>query len=280
MGPGIALVLSRAGCRVRLCARREASLEAARGRLGDGVLMTTSAEEALAGSGLVIETIAEELEPKQQILALAERLAAPDAILTTNTSSLPLGPLAGALQQPERFAGLHWFNPPDLVELVEVVPAAATDAATVETLRAWTTALGKAPVVLRRDASGFIGNRLQYALMREAWALVESGVCGYEDVDRALTHGLGPRWAAVGPFQTVDLAGLDIHLASVRNLFAELAAGTEPPDPLVSSVARGALGAKSGEGLLGRYDEATLARLAARRERMARAAASIREEAT
>ena len=122
MGAGIAFVFVDAGALVRLCARREASLEAARGRLGEAAArmrLTTSSEEALEGAGLVVESIVEALEPKRALLARAEVLASPDAILTSNTSSLPLAALAEGLRRPERFAGLHWFNPPELVELVE-----------------------------------------------------------------------------------------------------------------------------------------------------------------
>ncbi|MGH3058292.1 MAG: 3-hydroxyacyl-CoA dehydrogenase family protein, partial [Gaiellaceae bacterium] len=167
MGAGIARVFAGAGASVRLCARREASLEAARGRLGDQaarVRLTTSADQALDAAELVIETIVEEAEPKRALLARAEELAAPDAILTTNTSSLRLASLADALGRPERFAGLHWLNPPELVELVEVVGGERTARETLEALAGWMEQLGKAPVVVRRDVPGFVANRLQYAL--------------------------------------------------------------------------------------------------------------------
>jgi len=129
--------------------------------------------------------------------------------VTTNTSSLPLAVLADGLERPERFASLHWFNPPELIELVEVVGSEGTAPETIETLQAWVEALGKAPIVVRRDVPGFVANRLQHALLREAYALVDAGVCSLADVDRAVTHGLGARWAAIGPFETMDLAGLD-----------------------------------------------------------------------
>ena len=180
MGAGIALLFAQAGCSVRLCARRETSLDAARDRLGAlsrTMLLTTSAEDALRGATLVVESVAEDLAPKRELLALAERVAAPDAVLATNTSSLPLGALADALERPERFAGFHWFNPPELVELVEVVAGARTSEETLAALAGWAEALGKAPVVLRRDLPGFVANRLQYALIREAWSLVQAGAC-------------------------------------------------------------------------------------------------------
>ena len=280
MGAGIARVFADAGAAVRLCARRESSLEAARGRLGEGtarVRLTTSADEALDGADLVVETIVEEVGPKRALLARAEELVSPAAILTTNTSSLPLAALAGELRRPERFAGLHWLNPPELVELVEVVGTERTAPETLDLLAGWMEELGKAPVVVRRDVAGFVANRLQYALLREAYALVDAGVCSFEDVDRTLTHGLGARWAAIGPFETMDLAGLDVHAAVAANLWPELENGMHPSPSIARALESGALGVKSGRGLLGGYGPAAAAALAARRERVLRGVRELRE---
>jgi len=280
MGAGIARVFADAGASVRLCARRESSLEAARPRLGehaDRVRATTSHGEALEGAELVVETIVEEMEPKRELLIRAEELAAPDAILTTNTSSLPLAPLAEALHRPGRFAGLHWLNPPELVELVEVVGAEETAPETLDTLLDWMTQLGKAPVVVRRDVPGFVANRLQYALLREAYALVDAGVASFEDVDRAVVHGLGSRWAAIGPFETMDLAGLDVHAAVAANLWPELASGGEPSPTIAHVLETGALGVKNRRGLRGRYDEADADALKERRNRVLRGLRELRE---
>ena len=227
MGAGIARIFADGG-RGSPQARREESLEAARERAGEAVAMTTDLDEALTGADLVVETIVEEVEPKRGVLARAEELAAPDAILTTNTSSLSVDEVGGELQRPERFAGLHFLNPPELVQVVEIVGGARTAPETLETLRGWMEELGKAPVVVRLDVPGFVVNRLQYALLREAYALVDAGVCSFEDVDRAVTAGLGARWAAIGPFQTMDLAGLDVHAAVAENLWPELATTSKP----------------------------------------------------
>jgi 3-hydroxybutyryl-CoA dehydrogenase len=265
MGAGIARVFAEAGASVRLCARRESSLEAARPRLGDvQVELTTSAGEALAGAELVIETIVEEVEPKRAVLTRAEELGSPDAILTTNTSSLPLSALAAVLRRPERFAGLHFLNPPELVELVEVVGGERTAPDTLETLADWMEQLGKAPIVLRRDVPGFVVNRLQYALLREAYALVDAGVCTFADVDRAVTHGLGGRWAAIGPFETMDLAGLDVHAAVAANLWPELNNDSEPSPSLAQAVERGSLRAIEPDSLVARRDRVLRALRAAR----------------
>jgi 3-hydroxybutyryl-CoA dehydrogenase len=241
MGAGIARVFADGGASVRLTARREESLEAARERAGEAVATTTDLGEALTGADLVIETIVEEVEPKRAVLARAEELAAPNAILTTNTSSLSVDDVGGELQRPERFAGLHFLNPPELVQVVEIVGGSRTALQTLETLRAWMEELGKAPVVVRLDLPGFVVNRLQYALLREAYALVDAGVCSFEDVDRAVTAGLGARWAAIGPFQTMDLAGLDVHAAVAENLWPELATTSRPSRSIEAARERGSI---------------------------------------
>jgi 3-hydroxybutyryl-CoA dehydrogenase len=241
MGAGIARILADGGASVRLTARRKQSLEAAQERAGEAVAMTTDLDEALTGADLVVETIVEEVEPKRGVLARAEELAAPDAILTTNTSSLSVDEVGGELKRPERFAGLHFLNPPELVRVVEIVGGARTAPETLETLRGWMEELGKAPVVVRLDVPGFVVNRLQYALLREAYALVDAGVCSFEDVDRAVTAGLGARWAAIGPFQTMDLAGLDVHAAVAENLWSELATTSRPSRSIEAARERGSI---------------------------------------
>jgi 3-hydroxybutyryl-CoA dehydrogenase len=241
MGAGIARIFADGGASVRLTARREESLAAARERAGEAVAMTTDLDDALIGAELVVETIVEEVGPKRAVLARAEELAAPDAILTTNTSSLSVDDVGGELQRPERFAGLHFLNPPELVQVVEIVGGSRTALQTLETLRAWMEELGKAPVVVRLDVPGFVVNRLQYALLREAYALVDAGVCSFEDVDRAVTAGLGARWAAIGPFQTMDLAGLDVHAAVAENLWPELATTSRPSRSIGAARERGSI---------------------------------------
>jgi 3-hydroxybutyryl-CoA dehydrogenase len=241
MGAGIARIFADGGASVRLTARRQESLEAARERAGESVRTTTDLDEALSGTDLVVETIVEEVDPKRAVLARAEELAAPDAILTTNTSSLSLDAVGGELRRPERFAGLHFLNPPELVQVVEIVGGARTAAETLQALTAWMENLGKAPVVVRLDVPGFVVNRLQYALLREAYALVDAGVCSFEDIDRAVTAGLGARWAAIGPFQTMDLAGLDVHAAVAENLWPELATTSKPSRSIEAARERGSI---------------------------------------
>jgi 3-hydroxyacyl-CoA dehydrogenase len=269
MGAGIARIFAAGGASVRLMARREASLDSARERLGEtNMRLTTSLDEALTGADLVVETIVEQVDPKREVLTRAEELAAAEALVTTNTSSLPLAAFEGALSRPERFAGLHFLNPPELVEVVEIVGGEDTAPETLETLAGWMEELGKAPVVVRRDIPGFVVNRLQYALLREAYSLVDSGVCSFADVDRAVTQGLGARWAAIGPFETMDLAGLDVHAAVAANLWPELANTTEPSETIAKTLERG--------GSL-RGDTAPDV-LKARRDRVLRGLKTLRED--
>jgi 3-hydroxybutyryl-CoA dehydrogenase len=280
MGAGIALAFALAGCRdVRLMARHDSSLTRADARVDGGLerlvsqrvlepavartardaLSLTMSLETVASCQLLIESIPEDLTAKLSILAIVDGMAPKDAVLTTNTSSISLETLSRVLSHPERFAGFHWLNPAELVPLVEVVSGPATDPATVTTLMGWATHAGKSPIHVKRDVPGFVVNRLQYALLREAYRLAELGVSSLEDIDTALTSGLGLRWAAVGPFQTMDLAGLDVHAAVARRLFPELSNQVAVPGLVVDLIAAGALGAKTGRGLRGAYSPERLA---------------------
>jgi 3-hydroxybutyryl-CoA dehydrogenase len=265
IGAVLARVLAEAGCAVALHVRTPRDLDL------PGVRVTTDLDDALDGAELVSEAVTEAVEPKRAVL---ERALArcPDAIVTTQTSALALDDLARA----PRFAGWHWSNPPDLMDVVEICPGAETDPAVIDRLVDITEALGKAPAVLRWPVPGYLLNRLQYALMREAWNLVESGVCDFADIDRALTHGLGLRWAAIGPFEVQDVAGLDVHLAVAASLMPVLGGPREPPAALREMIANGDRGTSTGRGLRGDYDDASRAQILARRERVMRAVKAAR----
>lgn len=215
---------------------------------------------------LIFEAVAERLDHKQAVLAGAEPSLTADGVLATTTSSLPLAELAAALTVPERFAGWHFFHPADLMALVEIVPGERTDPGVLARLRTWSEQLGRRPIALQRDVPGFVANRLQYALLREAYALAEAGVCGFDDVDVAVTAGLGARWAALGPFETMDLAGLEVHAAVAAALFPLLSGTAELPAELVRLRANGAGGARAGRGLRGDYPAERVAELETRRD--------------
>ena len=276
MGAGIALAFALGGSAATMVARRQSTLDAARRRIEASLTLLSSAgrvpgaeREAILGriagttdldgadlnADLVVESVAEDLTAKRRLYQAIEPRCGPSTILGTCTSSLPLAELASGLARPGQFIGYHWFNPPELVGLVEIVPAAQTAAAVTARVEEFSLAVGKQPVRVAADVPGFIANRLQYALIREAYHLVAAGVCTPADVDRVVTAGLGPRWAAVGPFLSMDLAGLDVHRAVAGRLFPVLEAGTAVPTVLTALCAEGALGAKSGRGLLGSYDE-------------------------
>jgi 3-hydroxybutyryl-CoA dehydrogenase len=243
------------------------------------IVLTVNAQREIALADLIIETVREDLADKLAVLNQVQQLARDDAIVTTNTSSLDLAKLGAAITPPDRFAGLHWFNPANLVALVEIVPGPSTGPETLETLNGWMTAIGKVPVTLQRAVPGFVANRLQYALVREAYALVAEGVCGVDEVDRAVTAGLGPRWAALGPFQCMDFAGLDVHLAVARALFPGLSREDKPPAMLEELVSNGELGVKSGLGLRGEYSDELRRALESLRDEVLRSAAKLSAEA-
>ncbi len=289
MGGGIALCFARAGSEVTLMARRATTLEAARVRIDQSlaelaragtlhaialpeitarIQTTTDLEQAVTDADLVVESVVEDLEVKQDVLARAERGAPAGALIATDTSSISIDELAAVLSRPESFAGMHWFNPPELVALVEVVSGARTEPSTAEALIDWARSLGKRPVHVHHDIAGFVANRIQYAVFREAFSLVESGVCSYADLDEAVRSSLGARWAAVGPFESLDLAGLDVYQAVATRLYPTLAVDTEPARSAAALVAAGALGCKTRRGLYGDYDDDAIAALAHRRTRV------------
>jgi 3-hydroxybutyryl-CoA dehydrogenase len=301
MGAGIGLAFAVAGCPdVRLMARHDASLARAEARVDDGLsrvvsdgaldpvlarhareaLTLTTSLETAARCQLLIESIPEDVSAKVSVLAAVEQMAPLDAVLTTNTSSISIETLSSALSQPERFAGFHWLNPAEIVPLVEIVSGPSTASATVTTLMGWATHAGKSPIHVRRDVPGFVVNRLQYALLREAYRLAELGVSSLEDIDTAITSGLGLRWAAVGPFQTMDLAGLDVHAVVARRLFPELSNQVAVPGLVVDLIATGALGAKTGRGLRGAYPPERLADVTRDRDLVLRALAGLRQRNT
>jgi 3-hydroxybutyryl-CoA dehydrogenase len=289
MGVGIALCFARAGIDVVLTSRRATTLETSRARIEQrlaelaragalnpaaipeivGRVQTTPGlEQAVSGAEVVVESVVEDLDVKHQVLARAERAAPVGALIATDTSSISIDELAAALKRPESFAGMHWFNPPEQVALVEVVSGARTTPEVAQRLVDLARALGKRPVHVRRDIAGFVANRIQYAVFREAFALVQSGVCSYADLDEAVRPGPGARWAAVGPFESLDLAGLDVHQAVATRLYPTLAVDTEPARVVTDLVAAGNLGCKTGRGLYGDYDGEAIAALTERRARM------------
>jgi 3-hydroxybutyryl-CoA dehydrogenase len=203
---------------------------------------------ACAGADLVIEAAPESLAVKREIFAELDAVNPPGVTLATNTSAIPIGRIAEGLTHPERVLGTHFWNPPYLIPLVEVVRAAGTTPGAVDATVRALAAAGLMPVPVDADVPGFVGNRLQHALKREAIALVAAGVCSAETVDLVCRYGFGRRLPFLGPLEQADLGGLDLTLAIHEVLMPDLDTTREPQPLLVELVRRGDLGARTGRG--------------------------------
>jgi 3-hydroxybutyryl-CoA dehydrogenase len=208
----------------------------------------TQLDDLAASADLVVEAVAEDLALKQQIFRALDRASPPHAILASTTSALLPSALAAATRRPERVLVAHYFNPPALMPLVELVRGPETSDETVDTLRNVLVQLGKRPAVVQKEVPGFIGNRLQAALAREAMSLVERGVATPADVDTVIKYSFGRRLGAAGVFEIADLAGLDLYLSDAEPLLKVLESSSEVSSALRTKVARGDLGVKSGQG--------------------------------
>jgi 3-hydroxybutyryl-CoA dehydrogenase len=269
MGRNIARVLARGGAEVVMFSRSAETLRSAQEAIetdAEGrVAYVTAVGDAVAGADLVLESVPESLPLKLALLRDIERVATEGAVIATNTSSLPLDRLAGALRRPERFVGWHWFNPAHLIPLVEVVPALATDPDVVRWSLATLRDMGKRPLALSRPIEGFLANRLQYALIREALALVQDGAATPQQIDAVITDCLGPRWAVIGPLRSTDLAGIRTAAAVAAELFPKLSNADQPQPALTVLLEQGRLGVASGAGF---YDYPQEESVAAERDRL------------
>jgi 3-hydroxybutyryl-CoA dehydrogenase len=221
---------------------------------------------AVASAHFVFEAAPEKLPLKQKIFAELEAATAPDAVLASNASAIPSTRIGHHLKHRERVIGTHFWNPPHLVPLVEVIENEQTSAAVLRATMELLRHAGKTPVHVRRDVPGFVGNRLQHALKREAIALVAAGVCDAETIDTVVKEGPGARMAVLGPMEQSDLVGLDLTLDIADVLYADLdrTAGAHPF--LRQKVGDGKLGMKTGEG----FRRWTAESAAAVRERLSR----------
>jgi len=204
----------------------------------------------VTGADFVIEAAPEDLELKQGLFADIERAAPVGAILASNTSVIPIGKVMDRVRRKARALGTHWWNPPYLVPLVEVVRTNETSDAAVAAALALLKQAGKRPVEVKRDVAGFVGNRLQHALWREAIALIAEGVCDARTVDDVVKLGFGARLAVLGPIENADLVGLDLTRAIQSYVLPALSAATAPSPLLDELIAEGRLGFKSGRGFL------------------------------
>ncbi|RYE99777.1 MAG: 3-hydroxyacyl-CoA dehydrogenase family protein [Oxalobacteraceae bacterium] len=242
------------------------AIDAARRDAALARLRVAATLEALAGAALVIEAIPEVLAAKHALYAQLEAVLAPDAIVASNTSGFPPDALAAHMQRRARFLVAHFWNPPHAIPLVEVVPGSATDPAVVERSVALLAGIEAEPVVLQAAIPGFIGNRLQFAVLREALHIVRSGAATPETVDAVMKACLGRRYSIMGPFESADLGGLHTLAGIGANLMPALAKDEDVLDLMRAHVEKGELGAASGQGFY-TWDDDRIADLKARRLR-------------
>jgi len=261
MGHGFAQVFALAGHDVTITDAVKASLDTVKSRiaanlrdLGDDetvierVRPCADLAEAVGDADYVVEAVSEDLPLKQKLFAEVEGYVRPDTILASNTSVIPITSIMRGLSERSRALGTHWWNPPFLVPLVEVIGTQWTSPPAI----AWTMALhaaaGKKPAHVKKDVPGFIGNRLQHALWREAVSLVERGICDAETVDTVIKAAFGRRLAVLGPLENADLVGTDLTLAIHKTVLPDIESRPGPSPYLEKLVAEGKLGFKSGEG--------------------------------
>ena len=212
------------------------------------ISFTDDMEEALAGTDLVVECVPEIMEIKQDTFRDIEPLCRPDTILCTNTSVMSITEIAQKTQKKDRVIGTHFWNPPYLIPLVEVVKGEETSMDVMDLTYDYLKKIGKKPVKCMKDVQGFVANRLQHALWREALYMAENGIADPATIDEALRYGPGLRWPHMGVFENVDMVGTDLSLNIQRGVLPYLADNHEPSALLEKLVAEGKIGFKTGEG--------------------------------
>lgn len=267
MGHGIALTFARAGHRVAITDPVPEARESVARRIGGSLSLLGTPEAEMARilgrieivdsvpgavgkAAFVFEAAPEKLELKQALFAEIEAAAPADTILASNTSVMPITAIMNRLERKDRALGTHWWNPAHMIPLVEVVRTEWTGEAAVEATMALLAGAGKTPVRVAKDVPGFIGNRLQHALWREAISLVERGICDAASVDTVVKASFGRRLAVLGPLENADLVGTDLTLAIHETVLSDLEASGAPSPYLRRLVEEGHLGMKSGEGFL------------------------------
>jgi 3-hydroxybutyryl-CoA dehydrogenase len=262
MGGDIAIMFAASGWKVEVMSPSQKTRDALGSRVTAGLatlgapaahavnVKTCAALAALAWRDvdLVVEAATEDLALKQKIFGELERLARPEIPLTTNTSNFPIGEVGKGLKTRSRVAGLHFFMPAHLVPLVEVVSAAATDPKVAGGLIELMKRLEKAPIWVKKDVPGFVGNRLQHAMLREALYLISDGVVSAEEIDTAVRYGFGFRFIACGPMKQKEMSGWDTNYLVASALYPELHAEKAPPALLKDMVEKGRLGMKAKRG--------------------------------
>ncbi len=271
MGAALARMFAAAGWSVRVCDPDQAALERLNADLPANAGMPTGRivghrllAEAVADADLVIEAAPEKPALKQQLFVQLAALTPASCILATNSSVIPVATVGAQVDDAnaQRIVGTHFWNPPDLIPLVEVIQGPRSAPAAIETTLAMLRGIGKQAVHVRRDVVP--GNRLQHALWREAMALVDEGVCTPEDVDAIIKNSFGLRLAVLGPLENADLVGLELTADIHKVVLPQLSRATEPSSALTQRLARGERGISAGAGFYSGWTEARVAALRAR----------------
>ena len=262
MGCGIAQVFASRNIQTVICDPIDASRNSALDRIRTNLQMqglddaplafvrvTEDFVEEVGDADFVIEAAPEKLPLKQEIFASLVASAAQHCILASNTSVIPIRDIAKGLEHADRIIGCHWWNPPYLLPLVEVVQSDRSSLASVEAMIDLLNFIGKKAIHVKKDVTGFVANRMQHALWREAIALINDGICDAETIDIAVKNSFGLRLAVLGPIENADLVGLELTQDIHKVIFPELNADSEPSSILQEKIAKGELGMKTGQGL-------------------------------
>lgn len=261
MGTDLSVKLSVGGERVTVVGRSGGSIDSFWTRAGHtasdmGVdlntdllrLVTNVTDVEWQDVDLVIENVREDLDIKRSVFRELCSLAPADAVITSNSSTFGISKITEGLENPRRFLGLHFFMPAHLVPLVEIVMSTETDSKLSQDLKGSLKQLGFVPVIVKKDVPGFLANRIQAAMMREVWHVLENDIASPEDVDTAVTFGFGCRLLAAGPVLQKEISGLDVTYLANKNVFPDLSVETTPPPVLEEKVLGGNIGMKSGNG--------------------------------
>lgn len=281
IGHGLALHFAKTGYQVSLYSRSQQTLTKAIDSVRSGlatvlekpagseevenaaarIRVTTDLADAVAGAPILIESVAEDLKIKQDLFKQLDEMCPRDVILATNTSVISIGEIASKSKNRDRIVGAHFWFPPYLIPLVEVVKGRDTSDEVLDRTYRFMKAAGKFPIKCMKDVPGFVANRLQHALWREAISIVENGIADAKTVDDAIKNSFGIRIAKLGPIENADMAGLDLILAIHNTVLKDLEASPNPSPLLKEKVQKGELGFKSGKGLYAKWTPEEMARV-------------------
>lgn len=269
MGHGIAQVFAQAGYRVSIFDADATILEKARDRIAanfdvfiqlklatpeekerclEFIHVSKNLQALCDGPQVIIEAISEDMTVKRNTYSMIEKYTPSDTILTSNTSALSITDISAALEHKTRFLGTHFWNPPHIIPCVEVIMGTSTSEDVSDTVYVLMEKAGKVPVRVLKDIPGFLGNRLQHAMWREAISLMENRIASADDIDKVVKYGFGIRMPFIGPLETADLAGLALTRDIEKYLFPYLESSPKPSPLLDALVAEGATGVKTGRG--------------------------------